>query len=258
MGPERRSIVAGNWKMHKTAGEARELAAAIGREAGGLEEPLVVVFPPSTCIFAVIEELKGTRTKVGAQNIHWEKEGAFTGEISGRMVSELGCEYVLVGHSERRALFHESSEEVGRKLLAALEAGLKPVLCVGESLQQRESGRTKEVLAEQLHGAFEEAADQKTRSDFVIAYEPVWAIGTGKTATPAAANEVQSFIRAFLREEYGVGEGVPILYGGSVKAENASELMREDEIDGVLVGGASLKAESFLRIVDAGKVSHRS
>jgi len=244
----RRKFVCGNWKMHKTVGEAvqlvRELRAAVKTQAQ------VAVAPPFTAISAVKKELHGSGIEVFAQNCHHEKQGAFTGEVSAMMVADAGCDGVILGHSERRQYFGETDEGVNRKLRAALEARLHPIVCVGETLQEREAGRTWEVVSRQVRGGLAGlAAEQIARC--TLAYEPVWAIGTGKTATTAQAQEVHAQIRGLLRELAGdrIGDAIRIQYGGSVKPENAADLLSQPDIDGALVGGASLKADDFARII---------
>jgi triosephosphate isomerase len=246
----RKKFVCGNWKMHKTAPEARALA----REVRAGVEPLgasvdVAVAPPYTGLAAVAAELAGSSVGLAAQNLHWEVQGAFTGEVSAPMLADAGCRFVLVGHSERRQLFGETDESVRRKARAALAAGLHPIICVGETLPEREAGRTLDVVGRQLRAALQglEAGDV---GRLTMAYEPVWAIGTGKTATSAQAQEVHAAIRAILRElAPAAADQVRIQYGGSVKPENAAELMSQPDVDGALVGGASLKAGDFVQIV---------
>jgi triosephosphate isomerase len=249
----RKKIVAGNWKMYKTPGEAVSLVTQIIASPPPRSDREVVLCPPFTALSRVSQLLKGSRIKLGAQNLHWEKEGAFTGEVSAPMLRELGCEYVIVGHSERRQYFGEDDSVVARKLGAVLAEGMTPILCVGERLEEREAARTEKVLESQLKGSLG-SFDARQLQGLVVAYEPIWAIGTGKTATPEMAVEAHRFIRALLGNMFGfsLAEETRIQYGGSVKPENASELLKEPEIDGALVGGASLKADSFLRIVAAG------
>ncbi len=245
----RTPLVAGNWKMFKTVSETKEYLKKFLELVKDVEDREVMIAPPFTSLQAASEELKGTRVKLGAQNVHWEAEGAFTGEVSPKMLRELGVEYVIVGHSERRHIFGETNELIKKRLKGAISFGLKPVLCVGETLEEREAGRTEEVLKVQLEILKHFSLDELR--DLVIAYEPVWAIGTGKTATPAQAQEAQAFIRSFLRDLFDeeFARRVRILYGGSVKPENASELMSQPDVDGVLVGGASLDPEKFSKIV---------
>jgi triosephosphate isomerase len=246
----RKPIVAGNWKMNKTVAEAVDLAAAIKRELGDCKEVDIVLCPPFTAIQAVSETITGSHVDLGAQNMHWEKSGAFTGEISAAMLRELYCHYVILGHSERRQYFGETDEIVNKKTKAALAANLQPIVCVGETLDEREAGRTEEVVAAQVRGSL---ADLSPRElvECIIAYEPVWAIGTGKTATPEQAQEVHAYIRHVLREmsDDAVAQSIRIQYGGSVKPSNARELFSQPDIDGGLIGGASLEARSFIEIV---------
>ena len=249
----RRKLVAGNWKMHKTVSEARayarELGDALREQGAGCE---VVVAPPFTALAAVAEALRDAPIGVAAQDVFWEPHGAYTGEISPPMLKEVGCTYVIVGHSERRQYFGETNRSVGKKIRACQREGLAPIFCVGETLEQRERGITFPIVREQLLVGLEEA--ESTNPDrLVIAYEPVWAIGTGKTATPEQAQEVHHFIRSQLAaSRNGLSEAVRILYGGSVKPSNAKNLFTCEDIDGGLVGGASLKKEEFLGIVYSG------
>ncbi len=246
----RKRFVCGNWKMHKTAAEARALVAELRGLAEGLAEKVdVAVAPPFTALAAAAEALRGSKVQLAAQNVHWEAQGAFTGEVSAAMLEEIGCAHVIVGHSERRQLFGETDEGVNKKAKAVLAAGLAPIVCVGETLAEREAGRTLEVVSRQVRGGLAGlAADQVGR--LTVAYEPVWAIGTGKTATTAQAQEVHAALRVLLRElAGGVADQVRIQYGGSVKPDNAAELMAQPDVDGALVGGASLKAGDFSQIV---------
>ena len=247
----RRAIVAGNWKMYKTASEAVGLVTVLKSLIEGLEVE-VAVCPPFTSLQAVHAALEGSAIGLGAQNMHWEEEGAFTGEISAGMVLAAGCTYVILGHSERRQFCGETDEMVNRKLVCALEAGLRPIVCVGESLAEREAGRTEEVVLGQVGGALEGIGAEDTRG-IVLAYEPVWAIGTGVTASAAQAEEVHAAIRGFVAEciGYEVAGGLRIQYGGSVKPDNAAELFSQENIDGGLIGGAALDGESFAAIVKA-------
>ncbi len=246
----RTPFIAGNWKMNLTSAEARDLARALVDSCGRLEGIDIAVAPPATALCVVLQEVEGSRIGVAAQNCHWEVSGAFTGEISPEMIKELGCRYVIIGHSERRQYFGETDETVNRRLHAAHRAGLHPIVCIGESLQQREAGRTMEVVTSQLKGGLKDLPDAKMRGT-TVAYEPVWAIGTGRTATPDQAQEVHAHLRGLLQELYGpdVAGLVRIQYGGSVKPSNVKELMSMPDIDGALVGGASLKAESFQEIL---------
>lgn len=247
----RRPVVAGNWKMHKTSAEAAALAGRLaeGVPAGG--EVDVIVAPPFTALAAVCAELSPSPLAVSAQNVHWEHEGAFTGEVSVEMLTELGVEHVIVGHSERRMLFGETDEVVAKKAAAARAGGLIPIVCVGETEEEREAGRAESVLSAGLEGSLQGVLPGKP-ADLMIAYEPVWAIGTGKTATPETAQEAARFIRGRLAELFGAGmsEGIRILYGGSVKPGNMEDLMAQPDIDGGLVGGASLDPDSFRAIID--------
>ena len=248
----RTPIVAGNWKCHKTAKEARELARDILGQLGAIRGVDVVLCPPFTALSAVAAALQGTSIGLGAQDVYWEPQGAFTGEISAPMLVEAGCTYCIIGHSERRQHFGETDESVNKKVAAALRDGLIPIVCVGETLQQREAGQTFEVVRRQLEGGLKGLKAQDV-GRLVIAYEPVWAIGTGRNATPAQAQEAQQFIRQRIAEAWGpqVAKGLRIQYGGSVNAANALEILQQPDIDGALVGGASLKAEAFVAIVNA-------
>ena len=249
----RRPLVAGNWKMYKNAQQAGELARAIVAQVGqGRGAVDVVVCPPFTSLQAVGEALAGTGIALGAQNMHWENEGAFTGEVSPEMILTTGCTYVILGHSERRQYFAETDEQVNRKLKAALRVGLAPIVCVGETLEQREAGRIEAVVLGQVQAALQGLSEAELLK-IALAYEPVWAIGTGRTATPAQAEEVHSLIRSCLRQHYGAGvaDALRLQYGGSVKPENAAELFAQQNIDGGLIGGAALKADSFAAIVKA-------
>ncbi len=248
----RRPVVAGNWKMYKTTAEAVLLARALGAAAGGAAQ--VLVAPPFTVLGAVAEALRGSQVALAAQNMHAENEGAFTGEVSPVMLRDVGCSHVILGHSERRQHFGETDEGVGRKALAACAHGLTPIVCVGETLGERESNRTTEVVERQLERALRGLSPEQAASA-LIAYEPVWAIGTGRNATPQQAQEVHAFVRRRVSASHGeaVASAVRILYGGSVKADNAALLMAEQDVDGALVGGASLVAESFLKIVEAAR-----
>lgn len=248
----RKKLVAGNWKMFTTPAEAEKLVDGIKAGTAQSEGVDVLVCPPFTSIPAVVTAVAGSLLKVGGQNMHWEESGAYTGEISAKMLLTLGCSHVILGHSERRQYFFETDLTVNAKLKTALAAGLIPVVCVGETLEQREAGEMKNVVKAQILGAFDQiSADDFTKA--IIAYEPVWAIGTGRTATPEQAEEVHDFIRVILSERYGDAESTIILYGGSVKPDNAGELFGQPNIDGGLVGGASLKADSFVEIVRAAR-----
>ncbi len=248
----RTRFVAGNWKMHTTHIEAVSLAREVIRALGDATDVEVAVCPPYTALQAVGEAVRGSQVLLGAQNMHWESSGAYTGEISPGMLLTLGCSYVILGHSERRLHFHETDEIVARKIEAALGKGLTPIVCVGETKEEREEGVTEQVIKTQIAEAFGRI-DAGRFKGTVIAYEPVWAIGTGLTATADQAQKVHRFIRDLIVEMFGEGvaERTRILYGGSAKPENAGELFSRPDIDGGLIGGASLKAESFAAIVRA-------
>lgn len=245
------AVVAGNWKMHHGPRETRAFFSALQLpESAGAHE--VLVFPAALSLAAAVTAPdRDPRIQLGVQNIHWEDRGAFTGEVSAEMAHQAGATYVLIGHSERRHLFGETDEQVARKIAAARRHGLVPVVCVGETLEERRAGRVDEVILRQLEAALELL--QASQERFLLAYEPVWAIGTGETATPADASAAQGTLRARLDERLGPARAtrVPILYGGSVKPENAAELMGAPEVDGVLVGGASLDPASFAALVAA-------
>jgi len=243
--------MAGNWKMYKTPAETTAFFETFRPMVAKSEHCEVVICPPFTSLGAAVDAVKGTNIRVGAQNIGWAKEGAFTGEISGPMINAVGATHAIIGHSERRQYFNETDETVLKRTLAALEFGLTPIVCVGERLEQRDSGQTEAVLAEQFQKGIAGLTGQQF-AKIVIAYEPVWAIGTGKTATPEIAADAHRAIRAQVRAKFGkeAGDAVRILYGGSVKPDNTRSLMAQPEIDGVLVGGASLEAVSFASIVN--------
>jgi len=245
----RKPIIAGNWKMYKTAVAAKELVAALAREAGREERVEVVVCPPFTALAAVGPLLAGTNIALGAQDLHWLAEGAFTGEIAPAMLTDLGCQYVIIGHSERRGHFHETDIEVNRKTQAALTHNLVPIVCVGESLTQHEAGQTAAFVQGQVRTGLAGLGERASR--LAVAYEPIWAIGTGRSSTGEDANEVIRMIRVTLAEMYGaaIGDAIRILYGGSVKPGNIKEFMAYPDIDGALVGGASLEAGTFVPIV---------
>jgi len=250
---DRKVIIAGNWKMNKTAAEGCALVEALKEKlsCSCYDAVDVVVCPPFTTLSAVVECAANSNVKVGAQNIHWAANGAFTGEISAEMLKTTGVEYVIIGHSERRQYFGETDETVNKRLKAALAADLIPIVCIGELLDERESGRTEEVLAVQIRGGFAGiSADEMVKT--VVAYEPVWAIGTGKTATPEIAEETHAFIRKELAAMFGseVAAKVRIQYGGSMKASNARELVAQEDIDGGLIGGAALDADSFVSLIN--------
>jgi triosephosphate isomerase len=249
----RMPLIAGNWKMYKTGTEAVAAARALNDLMAGVSGADVMIAPSFTALAAVGEALQGSPIATGAQNVHWESEGAFTGEIAPGMLTAAGCRYAIIGHSERRQLFGETDGDVNRKVLAALAAGLTPVLCIGETEAEREAEQTFSVLDKQVRLGLEGVSLQNP-GDLVVAYEPVWAIGTGKTATRDQAQEAHAFIRGLLHELFGktTAEATRILYGGSVKPDNIAALMDMDDIDGALVGGASLEPETFARIVRLG------
>jgi len=245
-------IIAGNWKMNKTPTQAVEFISELISVLPLLNENCeVVICPPFTALSAVSTALNGSEVKLGAQNCHFEQNGAFTGEISAEMLKELGCTYVIIGHSERRAYFAETDDTVNKRLLTAIQNGLTVILCVGENLEQRENGVTIPFINKQLEVALAGVTEQNL-AQLVIAYEPIWAIGTGKTATPEQAQEVCSSIRTFALGLYGeMANNIRILYGGSMNEKNAGELLAQPDIDGGLIGGAALKADSFTAIVNA-------
>lgn len=246
----RKPIIAGNWKMFKTVPEAVQFVNDVSGKVGtGKAES--VICAPFTALPALVEAAKGTAVKIGAQNVHFEDSGAYTGEISGSMLSQLGVEYVIIGHSERRAYFAETDEMVNKKVHAAFRHGLTPIVCVGEKLEEREAGKTKDVCKVQTEAAFQGLSAEQAEQ-VVIAYEPIWAIGTGKSSTAADANEVIRYIRQIVAEQYGqdTANRVRIQYGGSVKPDNIREYMQESDIDGALVGGASLDPASYTALVE--------
>jgi triosephosphate isomerase len=246
----RTPIMAGNWKMHKTVREAVDFVTRLQKELGDWDETEAVVAPPFVALAPVAERLTGTKITLAAQDCFWEEQGAFTGQISPPMLRDVGCRYVIIGHSERRAYFGETDETVNKKVKAVLSYELHPIICVGESLQEREGGDTFKIVGGQMKEGLK-GLDAAAFQWIVIAYEPIWAIGTGKTATPKQAQEVHAFIRGLLSEIFSPegAEKVRIQYGGSVKPDNVDELMAQPDIDGALVGGASLELDSFTRIV---------
>lgn len=246
----RRVIIAGNWKMNKNIGESIDLANAVKRVLYDIAEIEVVLCPPFTSLSDVKEIITDTNIKLGAQDVHWEKEGAFTGEISPLMLKNVGCEYVIIGHSERRQYFAETNETVNKKAKALLREGLKPIVCVGEKLEERKEGKTFAVIKDHVENSLKNISKDDILK-VVIAYEPVWAIGTGVNATKEQAEEAHKYIRGLLRDMYDgqTANLVRIQYGGSVKPDNIKELISEEDVDGALVGGASLKADSFIDIV---------
>ncbi len=249
----RRQLIAGNWKLNKTVSEALALAGELRRLLSQVRDCDLAVAPVYTALYPVAKKLEDSNIRLAAQELFWEDQGAYTGAVSGPLLQEVGCTYVLVGHSERRQLFGETLASSHKRMLAALRAGLSPILCIGETLPEREAGRTMQVVSEQLEAALGSLDVSELRS-LVIAYEPVWAIGTGKVATPEQAQEVHAHIRELLRtRNVDLAEGCRVLYGGSVKPGNAVELLAQPDIDGALVGGASLDAESFAGIVKGRK-----
>lgn len=248
----RKTIIAGNWKMNKNHLEAIELSKGIRERVTDVSDVEIVICPTFTSLNAVADVIKGSNVALGAQNMHWEENGAYTGEISANMLLTLGCRYVILSHSERRSYFHETDDICALKIAAALKSGLVPIFCVGETKEQREDGITDQVIESQLKGALE-TLEPDTFDGTVLAYEPVWAIGTGLTATAEQAQEVQAFIRGILGELFGddIAGRTRIQYGGSMKPSNATELISQPDIDGGLIGGAALDAESFERIIRA-------
>ncbi|GJQ63435.1 MAG: triosephosphate isomerase [Melioribacteraceae bacterium] len=249
----RKTVIAGNWKMNKNLSEAAELVNGLKAELAGKTLNVgVIVCPPYVNIESVAKLAEGTEIKVGAQNMYFEESGAYTGEISADMLKSVGAEYVILGHSERRTIFGENDEVINKKMKKALEAGLKPIFCIGETLEEREGGTMKEVIAKQVKGGLSGISEQEL-SEIIVAYEPVWAIGTGVTASPDQAQEVHAYIRGMLKEMYSevAADNMTIQYGGSVKPGNAKELLGMPDIDGALVGGACLKADSFAGIITA-------
>ena len=246
----RRRLIAGNWKMFKTVQETVAHITELRRTLRDVRTCDIVVAPPFTSLYIAVDKSRDSNIAVGAQNLHWEKEGAFTGEISAPMIRETGAEFVIIGHSERRTLFGDTNQTVNKKIAAALAADLCPIVCVGETLQQRDANQTNTVLDEQLRAGLDGFTAEQL-SDAVIAYEPVWAIGTGRNATPEQAQEAHAHIRGRLRQWFGAdfAERCRILYGGSVKPENISALIAQPDVDGALVGGASLEVQSFTAIV---------
>lgn len=244
----RTPVIAGNWKMFKTARQAAETIRSLAGLVAGVQGVEVVVCPPFTALAAAVEAAKGSGVAIGAQDCHWEKEGAFTGAVAVPMIADLGCSHCIVGHSERRQLFGETDTTVDKKVDAVLAQGLRCIACVGETLAEREAGQTFAVLERQVRGGL---GRHLTSAHLVIAYEPVWAIGTGKTATPAQAQEAHEFLRGVVAQTAGpaAAQAVRILYGGSVKPDNIAALMAQPDVDGGLVGGASLEAASFAKIV---------
>jgi len=248
----RKPFIAGNWKLNKTPNETIALLEELKPLIAGVEDVDVAVMPPYTSINVATFLLKNSNIKVGSQNMYHETKGAYTGEVSAAMIRELGCEYVIIGHSERRTIFGETDEVINKKIIAAIAEDLTPIFCVGETLEEREAGNLESVISTQIKDGLSGIADIK---GLVIAYEPVWAIGTGKTATPEQANEVHIYIRSLIKELYGEekAEATRIQYGGSMKPANAKELMAQPDIDGGLIGGAALVAEDFAAIIKFNK-----
>ncbi len=255
----RKLFVAGNWKMNLDREQSLVLAGQLRSEAGGLEDITVAVCPPFVYLKGIADVLKDTGIGVGGQNMHTESSGAFTGEVSGGMLRDAGCEYVIIGHSERRHIFGESDEFIAEKVKKALSEGLKPIVCVGETLEQRKNEETQKTVSRQFESALQ-YVDKDDMAAVTIAYEPVWAIGTGRTATPQQADDVHALIRSLAGDFFDpeVAEGLIIQYGGSVKPENAADLLGKENVDGALVGGASLTAADFLQIIEAGRTNAKS
>ena len=248
----RRKIIAGNWKMNNDLNATQNLISNLAKSLNNNENCDIIICPPFTSLSEANSQIKNTAIKLGAQNMYFENEGAYTGEISAQMLKSAGCEFVILGHSERRAIFNESDSLINKKIKKAISSGLKPIFCVGESLEQREKGVTKDIIKTQVTEGLKDISAEEIKT-LIIAYEPVWAIGTGKNATPEQAQEVHKFIRSLIKEKYSDedAENMIIQYGGSVKPDNAKDLLSQKDIDGALVGGASLKADSFLGIIRA-------
>ena len=250
----RTPLIAANWKMHKTVGEAEDFLERFIGQIGDLGDVEIVICPPFTSLWVVVDHCRRTSIRVAAQNMHEAEQGAFTGEVSAAMLLDVGAQGVILGHSERRQYFNETDEALARKVAVALERGLEPILCVGESEAERDAGRTEEVLRRQVEADLAEVRTGSELERVVIAYEPIWAIGTGRTATPEQAEEAIGFIRSLLAErDPQAAERVRILYGGSVRPANAAELLSREQIDGALVGGASLDPADFLAICEAAR-----
>jgi triosephosphate isomerase (TIM) len=246
----RRIFIAGNWKMYKTVPEAVNFARELKDQAGQYKKVDILIAPTFTALASVAEVIKGSNVKLGAQNLFWEDQGAFTGEVSALMILSAGCSHVIIGHSERRQYFNETDETVNKRLNKALASGLLPIFCIGETIQQRKAGETEAVIEKQVkQGLLGISTDAMMK--ITIAYEPVWAIGTGETATPEQAEEMHCFIRKLIQKMYSqeIANQLIIQYGGSVKASNAQELLRQEDIDGALIGGASLELKSFVEII---------
>lgn len=247
-------FIAGNWKMNTDQSSAVALAKGVVEKVGDPGDVLVAVCPPFVNLAGVGEAVSGSKIGLGAQNMHFEDSGAYTGEVSAPMLKALGCEYVIIGHSERREYFGETDEGVNKKVKKALAAGLVPIMCIGETLEQREAGKEKDVVGKQVKGGLEGVSIDDP-STLVLAYEPVWAIGTGRTASPEQAQEIHAFIRSLLVEQFGQDKAarIHILYGGSMKPSNAAELLGKKDVDGGLIGGAALKADDFAALIEAAK-----
>ena len=252
----RTAMIAGNWKMNKDVQESRDLMRELEEKIRRTAHPRlrIVIFPPFTSLVLASELLKGSRIRFGAQNMSEQDDGAFTGEVSWKMLKSLGCEYVLLGHSERRQLFGETNATTNRKAKKAFSCGLTPIVCVGETLDQREQGITRQIVSSQVRESIE-GLPSSIMAQLILAYEPVWAIGTGRNATPGQAQEIHQYIREIISEIHGgmESQNVTILYGGSVKPENARDLLEQEDIDGALVGGACLQADSFLSIIESSR-----
>jgi len=248
----RKKLIAGNWKMNKTLDESVELVEGILSKIRSYNDREILVAPPFTSLYKISEIIKGTDIKLGGQNLCFEDGGAYTGEISGKMLKSVGCEYVILGHSERRNIFGEPDDIIRKKVIRAQEDGLIPILCVGEKLEEREKGITEEIVSNQVKTCLQDIA-LNNPDELVIAYEPVWAIGTGKVATTEQAQEVHQLIRELTGNLYGntIKEGLKILYGGSVKPSNSAALLTQPDIDGALIGGASLKVDDFVGIIES-------
>ncbi len=247
----RKKVIAGNWKMHKDLSESQSLITKLTNALSKEEVKCdVIICPPFTSLSEAAGLVKNTKVKLGAQNMHFEGRGAFTGEVSAAMLKSVGCEYVILGHSERRAIFGESDETINKKIKKALDSGLRPIFCIGETLQERESGIMNDVIKRQITEGLHQVSKGEMEQT-IIAYEPVWAIGTGVTATPDQAQEVHVYVRKLIAEIFGddTAEKLIIQYGGSVKPNNAAELLSQNDIDGALVGGACLEADSFMNII---------
>ncbi|MTH53800.1 triose-phosphate isomerase [Bacillus mangrovi] len=250
----RKPIIAGNWKMNKTLAEAKSFAEEVKGQVPSSSQADAIVCSPALFLERLVDAAKGTDLKIGAQNMHFEENGAFTGEISPAALKDLGVDYVVLGHSERREMFAETDETVNKKTLAAFKHGLTPIVCCGETLEERESGKTNDLVGNQVKAALEGLSEDQVKQT-VIAYEPIWAIGTGKSSTAEDANEVCAHIRKVVAEQFSqvAADAVRIQYGGSVKPANIKEYMAQSDIDGALVGGASLEAQSFLQLLEGGK-----